>query len=801
MNEHGAARSWRERLRSQRGALAATWMLPVLAWVVGTLYLGGALGQSTDDYSINLRDPVTREMPSPFNPLQRYPFFWRPLHTAMCFTVGTYWPDREGGNLPDRAVHVFVALMHGLACIGLWAVMRRLTSSRIAPVAAALLFMVLPLHGEVAFWFCTTSTAIGTALFCGAALAAMRFAERGAVWLLGVVFVMMFGVACFYEQAAAPAAALPVLCLGAWWRMRGTGGTGSVRMGVVRAVVATGIAGLACVGYVGLLLRTAPEHARGGSGSIVTAERMVERLSDVTRGVRHNLVGDRAGQIVRGSVELGWEVLSTPRGLVVGTLVLAAGLLWMVWGTRLGGSRIAREGEATRSGGAWLVAAGFAAFFAAWLPVYVIDRQIVELRNTYVPLVGVAMVVAGLIDLLVCRMERLGARAGAAGRAVVATVVVTAAGAGVIGLVGNQAFFKRRAEQDRREVATLKACFPNPPPYTLFVPIRTAAKAARTGEAGFDRSRHGVFETPWSAHAAVTWAWGRADIGATSSFPWSAALPVVRPREDGVAWERGLSPEMMALFAQDEDGPERARRLPWGNIVPFVTTEDGRVQLVRQVDVERADHRDLEIRVPLVQKAMQEHAGPPIPTTTIRMTADRPEDRTDLIPLKFWVFKDGSAAEFTPTRAWNSARLEDAVWLAANSPRPSMSIVMPPLDRPEWLLMRVSLAEWDLDPSRNPWVWAQELVVTMANAPERELAVVRMDSTEARKTRRWRPLVVTLPARPAGDEQACTIVVSVRVVGEPVRTGRGKEPFVTGTRVTMPAVWVTHGYQQSIVEK
>src|ERR1051326_5480592 len=140
---------WTEVARAwvRRGAPA--FLLPVLLWAAGTLYLGGNLGKNTDDYAINLRDPVSGEIPAHFNPWQNFPYFWRPLHNLMCFGVGTLWPDQ------DRTIHAAIAVIHGLASLGLWVFLRRLTRTRIAPAAAALVFLTLPFNAEVALWFCT----------------------------------------------------------------------------------------------------------------------------------------------------------------------------------------------------------------------------------------------------------------------------------------------------------------------------------------------------------------------------------------------------------------------------------------------------------------------------------------------------------------------------------------------------------------------------------------------------------------------------------------------------------------------
>jgi hypothetical protein len=203
--------------------------------------------------------------------------------------------------------------------------------------------------------------------------------------------------------------------------------------------------------------------------------------------------------------------------------------------------------------------------------------------------------------------------------------------------------------------------------------------------------------------------------------------------------------------------------------------------------------------MPIVQTAIEtaKAAGAPVSTAVYRFpTIETP--RPDLISIDFWEFADGSPCQFINVRPWNIDH--KATWLALDgSARSRMSVQMPPLDRPENLLIRATIAEYDLDPARNPIARVQELVVTMASAPAKELAVLRLDPTTIRVERRWLPLVVQLPVRPppTGDR----IVVSLRLTKDvPVRTDpQDKTPVPEQAKPGVLPVWVTHGYEQSIV--
>lgn len=790
---------------SVRGRLVAAWLFPVLAWAAATLYFGGALGKNCDDYSINMRDVVTDALPTPFDPWIHFPYFLRPLHTLILFGGMTLWPEA------DRGMHIAVALCHALACLGIWRLMREFTQTRLAPAAAVLVFMVLPWHGEVAFWYSTISTSIGLAVFCGVALLVIGFCRSDRIgWrglgTLGAIFVLALLVPCFYEQSITPAAALPLIGFAG-----APAGWPWVRRGV-RAIVATSAAGLGAVLYVGLLVATAPKVARGGAMSFVTRERMPEKLDEVIRGVKYNLIGERAHDMMLGSVTLGRQVVATPKGLVIGSVLLAAATLWGVWAVRRGGVRVVSGGTGTggptRSSwlGAWLVPIGLIVFVFGFVPIFVINSQIVELRNLYVPLFGVAMVLAGVLDLAVGSVEApcgsSGARAaiGMATRAGVALLAIASVGFGGTGLIGYQKLCRNRSERDLREMAQLRAYVPDPPPGTVFAPFRTRSKGAETNYRLFDRTRPGVFETAWSAPALLLRAYRRNDIGVTSSNPW-APLPLDKPGADGVRWRGGFG------FSLPQD-PDGGVRIPWNSMVPFVTDArpDARVRLISEIVIETPDHRDLEIRPPLVRQAMAAHPG--MPTATYSMRMGEPEDRLDLIPLSFWDYADGSPVPFKPMWIWASggegggpAKQRRCAWLAAYYQKfASMSISMPPLDRPERLLIRATMAEFDLDAARNEFAYVEELVVTMADAPEKELGVLRLDPREMKRKRRWVPLVVTLPPRPppAGDR----IVVTIRHAKDGVvRLALGNTTPVPVDAVRKAAilpVWVTPGYEEAI---
>jgi hypothetical protein len=573
------------------------------------------------------------------------------------------------------------------------------------------------------------------------------------------------------------------------------------RQRAIRALGATAAAGFGVACYVALLIMTAPKSARGGAMSFVTRDRLYAKYDEVYRGVKFNLIGERAHDILLGSVKLGSDVVGSPRGLIVGSVLFAAAVLWMIWAIRKGGTPpVATEDHDTRPcrfRAAWLIPIGVTIFIAGFVPIYVINRQIVELRNLYVPLVGATIVLGGLLDLVLALAVRLHVSISHSLRATIAVATIAAVAFGATGLIGFQKLYRNRYERDLREVAQLKELFPNPPPGTVFAPFRTRSRGAETNHRLFDRVRNGVFETPWSAPALLLRSYRRNDIGVTSSNPW-APLPLDKPDATGVRW--------VGTFGFDlVKDPVGGVRVPWDSLVPFVidARPDVRVRLISEITVETDDHRDMVIRPKLVEQVLAAH--PDLPTASFHMASGDAADRPDLIPLKFWEFADGSPVQFKPMSIWaggedgGGGKPRESTWLAAYYQKfASMSISMPPLDRPERLLMRATIAEYDLDQKRHEFAYVEELVITMADAATKELAVLRLDPREFKRTRRWAAIIATLPPRPqpAGGR----IVVTIRHAKEPpVRLNlTDKTPAPEGAQPATLPIWVTPGYEQSI---
>src|SRR3954466_932368 len=106
---------------------------------------GGDLGRWADDYSFNLRDPVTNEYDFAKTP-PRLPIFYRPLFFPLVYTQETVLADSP------RALHLPSLLVHALNAVLLGVLLLRLRISAKAAFSASLLFLACPVGWEIPYW-------------------------------------------------------------------------------------------------------------------------------------------------------------------------------------------------------------------------------------------------------------------------------------------------------------------------------------------------------------------------------------------------------------------------------------------------------------------------------------------------------------------------------------------------------------------------------------------------------------------------------------------------------------------------
>jgi len=723
------------KTRAPRTCSAAKLALLVFAislWLVATLGIGGALGRSTDDHSFNLCDPVTGQPPpiSKFDPWSvGNASFWRPVHQVMLYGVRTYFDDY------DRAIHIGVAAMHGLVCLLLFRLLRSTTNSTGIAAACSLGFMVFPVHHEVVFWFCTTSTAIGTAFLLWLCLAFVRW-SRGPTslrswWVLAPMSVIAFAIPNFYEQPGAAIAALPFLYWATCSREQ------PVRQRLLRALGATFILGMTQVIFAAAMVLTADSGDRGSVSSMIRSDQAFQRAEHVWGMTSNLLFGEGFRDLIAGAWIIGTRMISTSISwvwLIVLALTAAAWSLGCMQSTHADPT-IDRDSDITSCRLIWLALFGLAVSLLSILPVAVVSGQILVARMMYVPLLGAFVVFAAFLKAT-HHITRPAWQVGAT-RAVGAASFAALLIAGAVCMLGVQRAYQRAAELDSRLVRQLTKLVPKPPPDTLFIPLSIQARATRTGKANFDLLRPGVFETFWSSGPPVRRALRRSDVYVGSRNPWMA--PEIRQATPDTA-HIAMHAIPSTRFKQWIDGNAV---VPWKSIIPFTVDAAGEVRVIREITFQQEDGSELEIRPTAVTNLLETGALHRDMTSIFRLDSSAPVAGSS--DLTGWVWREGSPVNDAITVwSWRDSSLpRNAVWMhpdAEGGRRSHMSTSIPSSPDHAHLLFRVVVTEHDL--IHRPDALPTEFSVHIDN--DQPVSTLTLSRKSVRAGRGWFMIVVDL---------------------------------------------------------
>lgn len=551
----------------------------------------GLSGKYSDDYSITMRNFATGEIDWSLNPwAERYPYFWRPLHLALLWGVGTaFWNH-------DWVAHVLSALAHGGCALMLGVWLKSMGLSTRVSVIAGLMFMSHTLHAEAINWFSTICVSLGALTMLWVLELGRSASARGNSAGFGRTLAMAtlsFGAACWYESSAAALLALPLAMIAARPREERLGAA------VRRAIVPTAACGLVCVLYAALLVGTAPSWQRGSAARMAGGHEFVSRCAWIVGQWGEWLFGPRGRDLWVGAWIEGKAWMMRPLGVVIAAVLVAAavGAMWAWWreGVREKESGAQAGRLCHASGGlGWLVIAGAAMFFGAWLPVLAVKDNSIELRTWYTPLVGVVVVIACVIEAV----TRALATRGVFGRAVhgaMGVVAIAVVLAGTLAQIGWQSVFVRVWEHDEKRAAQIVAAVPNPPKDAVIMPLFTRAREAATGRKFFDFAVEGGLSQSWSCWAMMQRAYKRRDITATHL---SARTPEERPLREFS--ERGVwSVVNLAGDFERSKRPEGGSFVPWDRAVPVSLQAEGNVEFVERLEVLRPRSEDLKVELGL----------------------------------------------------------------------------------------------------------------------------------------------------------------------------------------------------------
>jgi hypothetical protein len=555
-------------LRNKRTLLL--WLFPVAIWAVATGFYGFHLGKYSDDWSQSFINPQTGHADASFHPWVRWPFFFRPLYFIVVWALNTACWEH------DWARHLIAALAHFSVGICLYRLLRRIGLNRPASIAPVSIFLACPTHEEAVLWVAAIGIPIGTALFliaCERVVDFSRLIPDGRPWgRLAVIGLLIFAAACFHEQPAAAAAALPALYLACcipnqplWVRVR-------------RTAFVTIFVGGACVLYATLITLTAPAGRRGSLASLVTGSNASERFTGFAREVGRWLFGDHARDAVIDAAGRGLRLaFAQPAGWLF-ALLLAVGLgAWFFVFPRCWARR---HGHWTTRRTPWLLAFCAIIPIASLLPVAMTASNGIYSRYFYVLTLGLPLLIAILID----RASGAGLRGGPR-RATPVLVALLAAAisiGGALAMVSWQGDFATRAAMDGGIGAQLAALVPDPPRSAVVVPVSIATPrdlAARAAHA-----IPGVLERPFAGWAFIQHIYGRDDLSATHCR--ADEPPPLRLVDGGLAY---VYPDGWKIEVRDPWGRGIKGRtvIPWSEAILIEIDADGRVHRLDRSEAEQ----------------------------------------------------------------------------------------------------------------------------------------------------------------------------------------------------------------------
>jgi hypothetical protein len=590
--------------------LRVSWFLVFLAllWLGATFVYFGDTGKYSDDYWVTGRFVEREGIDWSSHPWQLWPYFWRPLHLIHVWIMNTvFWRH-------DWVMHLELALVHAAVCVVLYRLLVRLGSARGPAIAATLLYGTSPLLGEAIGWSSASCNAVGSLLMLVTLHLGCRFgstlpgregdgaappahAARGLI----AIAIMSFATACFYEPAAAGLAAIPIVV---WTACSRAVSPLSVGVRLRRTVLATIAAGVPCVLYVALLVGTAPRGQRGAAATVGSVQSMPHNVKKMAQSLGRLFFGPSGRDFLHGSIEQGLAA-AREHPFVLGVVIATAlaGLLAFLDGYRARPQATSVPKDRAPGARGQLLLLGIALFVVPWAPFIAQHAQSFALRSLYVPLIGVAFLIAAAGNGLCRWMATLTDRGRAVSRVIATIAVGLLAIAGQVGLVGVQTQFQTNARQDALVMAQFAAISSHVEPNTVFIILAVEQHGAATSCPGYNGFLHTPLKEPWCATTFARRSMRRSDIQLVSS----------------VFWSRGLLPidQLGSEHVRETDPGAGDRLIPWTDVVPLWIDSRARMHIVDSLTLKPLDGATVEVRPPRalrLAETMSESA--PVPTTS-----------------------------------------------------------------------------------------------------------------------------------------------------------------------------------------
>lgn len=540
----------------------------VALWVLAGAFYAGDIGKTRDDYTWAVNDPVTGHVA--IADLWRLPLFWRPISLILVrHLVSLTWEAPWIANL-------LTAASHGALVFVLWRWLRTLGFA-LGAGAAAMVFLTLPMAFDVMHWPAAMPTAL--AGLCAIVVAWLAVSLPGLgrkTTAVSSIAVLTFIACCLNEQAAACMGALALLPMAA---------THAFRRRVAAAITTALAVGAPSIGYIGLVVLTAPGNHRGGASTLVSPAYWSKRGSTVFEGTWSQLFGPHGRDLTLGGIEAGLPSLVGVVGIALLAVAVAAGLAW-VWRSVLPVASRCRMPALP-----WLAFVGLAWFVLGLVPFVVVQTGPIEARHVYLPVVGLL-----LVALVACEAigRTLPDRIARVVGAVLASLAVLWSCAAAVSLVGIQTTLRERYHMDMAEARAIAALYPDPAPGSVLVIARAAWREAETGRRHYDRRFWSAWQMDHMATAVLRQEYERDDIFAKHRFSIAFGAPASEFCADG--WTVGLS-----------DGPAwNGGRLPpslieWDRLLVLRIEDDGSVVPIDRLALLRQEQPAEVVPLPAVQ--------------------------------------------------------------------------------------------------------------------------------------------------------------------------------------------------------
>jgi len=495
------------------GLLARTWAaLGSFGWLLTALIcltLGYMLvwqrGFYVDDYSNKLMaiDVLTGQ--------------WRPIWGMMRYS---YFPVRVLGRLIPYnfagllSTHEFLVRAVSTFFIGVNALLLgwliyRILGSRLAAVSSGWLFL-MPIYAQEAMLWASAAPYVFAAsfalLFLHLSWSALTRPQRAGRWIaLGTLaFVTTL---LFVEQFIFAAGLVPIFGLTIAARRQTASCWALLRRSLYVLIWPLAVA---AIFYVLFYSNCELVNSRGGLDLSLAG--IVERSLGDFKRLAWMTTSDWGQRLTSDAFGIGIAVLLRSwKGMAL-SLAASVSLLPTVLAWRTG----EREYRPRYRVGLMVFCAGVTWFVVSLLfPGVLVKGQILEYRQLYFPTAGASVAVGALAWMAAKRLRHLGCD-----KLFVATTGVLLL-LGTICMLGYAQAFAVRSELDRRQIAALVRALPaqHLPENSYVVPFNNEERLFGKDDS-ISRFLFGVFETPWSTHAALEEAYRRNDLQVITTNRW-----------------------------------------------------------------------------------------------------------------------------------------------------------------------------------------------------------------------------------------------------------------------------------------